>query len=323
MARITQWERRIGRRLRLRDLFVFFTVVELGSMAKAAEQLGVSTPAVSDVIGDLEHVLGVRLLDRTPKGVHPTSYGQALLARGHAVFDELRLAIRDIEFIADPGAGEVRIGCPESLAAFLVPVIERLTRQKRRLRFSVQQVRWPTVDFPELRERKIDLVLARLVRPPVEGRLGQDLDAEVLFDDPFAVVVSRDSAWAKRRGIDLADLANEPWILTPLDVLAGLFVTEAFESRGLKPPTPTVETSSIHLRNNLASGGQYIAVLPRSALKLNAERYALKELPIRLSAQPSPVAVVTLRGRTLTPAVATFINCAREVAKAFCDPKAR
>jgi DNA-binding transcriptional LysR family regulator len=323
MARITQWERRIGRRLRLRDLFVFFTVVEAGSMAKAAAELGVSTPAVSDVIGDLEHELGVRLLDRSPKGVVPTGYGTALLARGHAAFDELRQGIRDIEFIADPGAGEVRIGCPESLATFLAPVIDRLTRQNRRMRFSVQQVRWPTVDFPELRERKIDLVMARLVRLPVDGRLGEDLDAEVLFDDPFSVVVGRNSLWARRRRIALADLADAPWILTPLDVLAGLFVTEAFVAQGLKPPTPTVETSSIHLRNNLASGGQYVAVLPRSVLKLSAERYALKELPIRLSAQPSPVAVVTLRGRTLTPAVATFIAFAREVAKGFDGASAR
>src|SRR5215813_14713422 len=81
MARITQWERHIGRRLRLRDLFVFFTVVDCGSMAKAGAQLGVSTPSISDVVADLEHTLGVRLLDRTPKGVVPTRYGQALLAR--------------------------------------------------------------------------------------------------------------------------------------------------------------------------------------------------------------------------------------------------
>ena len=50
MAKINQWEQQIGRGLRLRDLFVFFTVVECGSMAKAAAQLGVSTPSVSDVI---------------------------------------------------------------------------------------------------------------------------------------------------------------------------------------------------------------------------------------------------------------------------------
>jgi DNA-binding transcriptional LysR family regulator len=122
MARLIQWEDQIGRRLRLRDLFVFFTVVEYGSMAKAGAKLGVSTPSISQVIAALEHALGVRLLDRSPTGVVTTAFGDALLARGRAAFDELRLGIRDIEFIADPGVGELRIGCPESLAAgFLVP----------------------------------------------------------------------------------------------------------------------------------------------------------------------------------------------------------
>src|SRR5262245_63524812 len=113
MARLVQWEQQIGRRLRLRDLFVYFTVVEYGSMAKAAAKLGVTTPSISEVIAGLEHALGVRLLDRTPKGVVPTPSGEALLARGRAAFDELRQGIRDIEYIADPHAGEVRIGCPE------------------------------------------------------------------------------------------------------------------------------------------------------------------------------------------------------------------
>lgn len=184
MSRITQWERYIGRRLPLRDLFVFFTVVECGSMTKAASQLGVSTPSVSNLVSALEQTLGVRLLDRTPKGVVPTSYGRAILARGHAAFDELRQGIRDIEFISDPGAGEVRIGCSESLLAFLVFVIERLSSQYPSMRFHVQQVHWPTVEFPELHSRAIDLTLARLTSLPVQGRLDDELDADVLFDDP-------------------------------------------------------------------------------------------------------------------------------------------
>src|SRR5262245_30370267 len=81
MPRKIDWESQIGRRLRLRDLHVFQMVVQHGSMAKAAVALGVSQPAVSDVIADLEHALGVRLLDRTPQGVEPTMYGAALRKR--------------------------------------------------------------------------------------------------------------------------------------------------------------------------------------------------------------------------------------------------
>ena len=82
MVRVIPWEQQIGRRLRLRDLFVFFTVVEYGSMARAGAKLGVSTPSISEAIATLEHALGVRLLDRSPKGVVATPYGEALLARG-------------------------------------------------------------------------------------------------------------------------------------------------------------------------------------------------------------------------------------------------
>ena len=110
MAGKIDWESQIGRRIKLRDLHVFVAIVQRGSMAKAAVHLGVSQSAVSDVIADLEHAVGVRLLDRGPRGVEPTSYGRALLTRSLAAFDELKQGIRDIEFLADQAAGELRIG---------------------------------------------------------------------------------------------------------------------------------------------------------------------------------------------------------------------
>jgi len=317
MPRLVQWEQQIGRRLRLRDLFVFFTVVEYGSMAKAAAKLGVSTPSISELIAALEHALGVRLLDRTPKGVVTTAYGEALLARGRAAFDELRQGIRDIEFIADPHAGELRIGCPESLAAgFLVPVLARFSKDHPRVRFQVVPVHQPTVEFPELQERKIDLVFARLAKDPVQGRLTEELNAEVLFNDRYALVVGSESRWARRRRVELADLVDEPWIMTPLDALGDSFVVKAFRTRGLKLPSLVITTFSIHLRNNLVGSGEFITALPGSVLRLYRKRHSLKELPIELSVQ-SPVAVVTLRNRTLGPTVQLFIRCAREVAQSF------
>ena len=189
------------------------------------------------------------------------------------------------------------------------------------MRFHVQQVHWPPSNFPELRDRGVDIVLARLASPPAGGRLGEDLNADVLFDDPFVVVVGAGNKLARRRQVDLAELADEAWIVTPRDVLAGRFVSDAFEARGLTTPTPRIETSSIHLRNNLAARGDYLAVLPRSVLRLCAQRYGLKELPIRLSARPSPVAIVTLRGRALNPAVHIFVKYARETAKSFANKK--
>jgi DNA-binding transcriptional LysR family regulator len=137
MPRIIQWERQIGRRLQLRDLFVFSTVVKSGSMARAAAELGVSKPSVSEIIAALEHALGVRLLDRSPHGVYPTAYGLILLRRGGAAFDELRQGINEIELLSDPTAGEMNLGCPESIATILPPVIEAFSHQCTRAVLSI------------------------------------------------------------------------------------------------------------------------------------------------------------------------------------------
>ena len=109
-GRSMDWDHRVGRRLKLRELNILLAVVQAGSMAKAGKRLAISQPAVSKAIADMEHTLGVPLFDRSPQGVEPTQYGRALLKRGVAVFDELQQAVQDIEFLSDPDAGELRIG---------------------------------------------------------------------------------------------------------------------------------------------------------------------------------------------------------------------
>src|SRR6476646_9283020 len=100
------WEARIGRRLKLRDLQILAAVVQWGSMAKAASHLGMSQPAVSESVANLEDAVRVRLLDRLARGVAPTFYAQALLKRGRVVFDELKQALDELEFLANPATGE-------------------------------------------------------------------------------------------------------------------------------------------------------------------------------------------------------------------------
>src|SRR3954447_26362921 len=129
---------RIGRPIKLQDLHVLMAVVQAGSMNKAAALLNTGQSAVSRSIAELEHTVGVRLLDRTARGVEPTEYGRALLDGGAAVFDDLRQAVRNIEFLADPEAGEVRIGSGHHHAAsFVFVVVERLARRHPRMVFHL------------------------------------------------------------------------------------------------------------------------------------------------------------------------------------------
>lgn len=322
MARKIDWESQIGRRLKLRDLHVFSTAAQCGSMAKAARQLGVSQPAISEIIADLEHTLGVRLLDRHPQGVEPTIYGAAVLKRSTAVFDELKQSIRDVEFLADPTTGELRIGCVESLSATILPqVLLRFSQQYPGVVLHVDDLTAPAAEMSGLRNRKYDCMLVRLFS---SDPLGDDLNVQLLFDDRLVVAAGVNSRWARRRKIDLAELISEPWILMQPGTWHYTCVAEAFRARRLDMPKVSLNSPSMALRMQLLAAGPYISVFASSVMRINAHRYSITVLPIDLPVQPWPVVIVTLKNRTLSPVVERFIACARDVAKSFVfRPKAR
>jgi DNA-binding transcriptional LysR family regulator len=322
MAYAIDWESQICHRLRLRDLNVFFAVVQRGSMAKAAQQLNVTQPAVSRVIADLEHTLGVRLLDRTAQGVSPTMYGRALHKRGTVVFDELKQSIRDIEFLADPTAGKLTIGCAESIAATLIPpIIERFYAKYPRVVLHVDTVPSPAINDPGLRDRKFDLVLGRW--PMQRSELADDFAIEVLFDDRLVVAAGAQSRWARRRKIDLAELTDGPWILPPPERWTYACVAEAFRARALAMPSVSLMTFSLPLIIHFLGHGQFITAFPNTVASLHAGRDRLKVLPVDLPAHSWPVAIVTLKNRTLSPVVERFIECAREAAKSIAPGHGR
>jgi DNA-binding transcriptional LysR family regulator len=311
MVRKINWDNQFGRRIRLRHLHVFFTVVQAGSMAKAATQLGVAQPTISEAIANLESSYGVRLLDRNPRGVEPTIYGSALHKRCLAAFDELRQTGPDMVHLADPKAGELRIGCQESLLAIMPPMISRFSRLYPRVTLHIDDVPSPAVQLAELRNRKYDFVLARMVRPFTD----EDIHVETLFNDHVVIAASGRSRWARRRKVDLADLAEEPWTLTPHDSWVYSHIAEAFEERGLKMPKPTLLTLSVPLRCNLLADSNHITAFAKSVTRLQAPRYGLKALPVDLPHRPWPAFVITPRRRTLNPLVGRFIECTRAVVK--------
>jgi len=303
---------RVAQRLKLRTLHVLDAVVRSGSMAKAASLLNVTQPAVSKAIGELERALGVRLLDRNPQGVQATIYGHALLKRGTAIFDELKQGVKEIRFLADPTAGEVRIGCGEAFGAGLLPaILERLGRLYPRISYHMVLTTSPEEELQVLRERRVDLLLTRIPEPFVE----EDMHADVLFHERLYVIAGRRSKWAQRRRVSLSELANEQWILTPPNSVPFSLMEEAFRAKNLEVPAARAVSFSLHLRNSLLPTGRYLTVLPGSCLHYSAMRSALKALPVEFPSRPTPVAIVTLTHRTPNPVNQIVIDCARDVAK--------
>ena len=311
MGAAVQLSDRIGRRIKLQDLNILMTVVEAGSMGKAAGRLNSTQPAISRSIAELEHALGVRLLDRHRQGIEPTEHGRALLDCGMAVFDDLRQGVKNIEFLSDPSTGEVRIGSTAFLAAsFVSAVVDRLSRRYPRIVFHLVTAAAGTLQH-ELSERNVDLLIVRRFGSMADERL----DFEFLFDDSFVVAVGAQNQWARRRRIELADLVNEPWVLPPPESSLASVAMEAFRNSGLDFPRATVFAVSPEVRIGLMALGRFLTIFPTSVLKFPTKRSGINVLPVKLPVSRAPVGTVTLKNRTLSPVARIFIEEAREVAK--------
>ena len=259
----------------------------------------------------------MRILDRSPRGIEPTVYGDALLTRSVAVFDDLKQIIRDIQFLSDATTGEVRIGSMEAPWFTLLPdVIRRFSHQYPRIEVHTDLVDHSEV-FRGLRERRYDCVL-NAVRTARPEQVVDDLTVEILYDDATIVAAWAHSKWARRREIDLAELIDEPWILTGPTTWGRSLGAEVFRAAGLTRPNPRIATGAIILRARLIAGSPCLGMFASSVLRrLIADHYAITALPVDLRAGAFSVAIATLKNRTLSPVVERFPGCVREVAASF------
>lgn len=311
-------DQRIAQRLKLRDLYVLHTVVQLGSMGKAAGRLAVSQPAISKSVTDLEFVVGARLLDRTRQGVEPTPSGTSLLKWSAVIFDNIRQSVDELDFLADPTAGEVRVGSTDIMMMSLIPaVIDRLSRQFPRMVFKVSQAPGIREQFQELRARSVDLILGRIT----DQKPDDDLNIEILFKDPLFIVAGKNGKWHRRRSINAAELIKEPWVLPPYETFVGSIVKDAFQSRGLEPPRITVSSSSIQAYTALLATGRFLGLRPASWLHLYGTASSEKALPVDLQLRSLNAGIVTLKSRPVSHAAKLFIECARKVTRPLANTR--
>jgi DNA-binding transcriptional LysR family regulator len=302
----------ISRRIKLRQLTVFIAVVEYGSMAKAAEHLSISQPVISKMIATLEQTLGVPLLERSRLGVEPTLYGKALLKRSIALCNDLRSGVDELQSLADPTMGELRIGSTEPVMAGLLPtIIDRLSRQYPKLALHVIEGEPPELQDRHLRNHDIDLMIGRLPNTTPAA----DTDVQVLLHESGVVVAGLKNPWMRRRKIRLAELIHERWCLPPRDSFPGGWIANAFHASGLEVPRASVTVYSILMQTTLLSTGRFLSFLPATMLHFSAKRLSMKVLPVEMPIQMWPIGIVTLKGRTPNPAQRLLVECAREIAR--------
>jgi DNA-binding transcriptional LysR family regulator len=291
---------RLPRYLSMRQMRMLEAVAEQGSVLKASRELRVAQPSVSRTLGELETALGVKLFERSARGMTPTVFGAALLRRVKTIFGELRDAEEDLRSLKEGWHGHVRLGCTRLFSAGVLPrLLSAMMRTRPGLNFSVVEGNTESL-FRALRDRDLDIVLGRL---PGQGSREDDLEYERLFQEHLLLITCAGHALAQRRRIPLEETLGEPWGLPMRTSMLYRVIEQTFA--GLDHPLPPlhVQADSVELMFALVEAGDVITLMPASILTEKARRYRLKVIAPAQTVDYGPLGYITLRGRQPTPAM--------------------
>lgn len=290
-------------RLKLRHLVLVQALEEHGSLVAAAAAMHVTQPVATRSLHDLEQILGVRLFERGPRGVTPTSFGLAFIEHARAVLAQVRLAGRHLDELADGTRGTVVVGSHLAGTSYLLPMaIRELKRQRPDVTVVVREST-PDQLRTELATGTLDLIVGRLARPQDE-----QTELEPLYGGLVYLIAGRQHPFAGRTGLTLADLAEIPWILPTAETDLRNELDRFFAREGQPIPRNLVETTSYLTIRQLLITTETVAVVPSGIVHADA---ALVALDLRVDVDPSPIGLVTARGRALSPATRALVAALR------------
>jgi DNA-binding transcriptional LysR family regulator len=246
--------------LSMRALECLVTIVEQGSLTKAAAALHMSQPALSHQIAAIERELGTPVVERLPRGIRPTAAGLAAVAEARIALAAADRAVMAGRRVAAGSGGRVRIACAETMTAWvLVPVLRNWRRQFPDVELDLKE--YTSAD------RMLDVLLGGgadiTVGPPPTQT---DEHIEVLGNEEVVVVASEEHRFSHMDRVPLAELTAEPLVHYNPDNGNAIWVDQFAAERGVVLPQPTLRTGSPRTAAQLAAAGMGVAIVPFSAL---------------------------------------------------------
>ncbi len=307
-----------ARRVTLRELRLLLAVAQSGSILKAANEIGLTQPALSKSIGNLEGIFGVRLFDRTNRGVIPTPHGEILLRRAAGIFEELRQAVDELGFLTDASRGELRVGGTPTMCAGLLPrIISSVRGARPKFQFHVAELETDKLGS-EVLTRSLDIGIGREHATGANGTLAFDR----LFDDRLFIVAGAQHPLAGRRSITLEETAAHQWVLPATESSVTAQLKGEFHRQRLELPGSAITTMSMLVRYELISTNSFLTVMYGSVLRFGNAPKFLHVLPVDLPTG-IPIGMVRLKNRTLTPSAEVFIRATRELVRPMPSLSAR
>jgi DNA-binding transcriptional LysR family regulator len=285
------------------------------SMGHAAPKLFLTQPALSKSIRQLEDDLKVKLFDRTPLGVVPTVYGDALAQHARVIRSEMRHAETAISNLRGAVRGHVTVGAGPSVVASLMPLATaRLRRTKPGITYTIIEGLVDTV-LPALRHGEIDMAVGAWPRPA-----DSDISAETLIGDRLCVVAGPRHPLVRKDNVELSDLLEYPWVLPPETQRFRQLLAETFLGQGLPPPAPAMTSNSANFIRTVLLDNQSLSFLPLQSLPVRQRSSTLVALNAPGLSREVEVTISVRQRAVISPAAHALIAALREIAQDI-DPK--
>jgi DNA-binding transcriptional LysR family regulator len=297
-------------RLKARQMALLVAIDQRRSLRQAAADIAVSQPAATKLLRDLEDALAVPLFDRTPRGMAPTIYGEALIRYARGMLTDLAEARDELMALAAGAKGRLRVGSVTgAVPRLLVPAIEAVRRGRPGLALYLL-VNSTDVQVAALRQGTLDVAIAPL---PAHGEVA-DLDAQPLGDEPLCVVGRIAHPLRRKRRITLAELARATWVVHPVDSPLRQAIDAMLARNRLRLPGDAIETVSVVATLALLQASDAMSVLPLDLAQHYEQRGLIARLPVRLPPAGTGYALITRKNRRLSPAAQDFADAVLAIA---------
>jgi DNA-binding transcriptional LysR family regulator len=280
-------------------------------LARAAVAAGITQPAASKLLRQIEIALDTRLFERQARGMVPTCHGEILIRHARAALSELELAGQEIAAHKSGAPGKATVGAVLSRGTHLVTrAIARMKQHRPGIQVNI------IIDDGKVLVRKLsqgdlDMLVGRLLEFP----RGPDFSYEPLgTDEPCAVVARAGHPLAGRAGLELEDLLEQPWILPPTGALERDKLEELFLQPGLSMPDNVVESASMPAITSLLQLSDTVVALPESAVESYCRAGILTVLVRKLPLQMGALGLITRRHHRLSSGAQLLLATVRELA---------
>jgi DNA-binding transcriptional LysR family regulator len=302
-------------RMKLNQLRDVSAVAELGSLRAAARKLGISQPAITRSIREIEHELGVALFERRAKGAILTPMGQVFLVRANAAQNELRQAREEIQQLKGVATGRVSIALSTVAHIALLPkVLQPFHERYPKIFMSLSEELYPSAEMA-LKNGTLDFYVGPLSEMP----LTNDFSIERLFNNTRVVLGRKGHKLANAKS--LRELVTCGWITTRVTRNTGAELGPLFERYGLPPPRVEMIAPSSLSMVMAASSSDLLMMLPRQWLDLPSTHELLHHFRIGEELPSAPICIVRRASLPLTPAAEFLCDLIRRASKHYSSSR--